>query len=206
MSTPSPLRSSWFAGAGRFGSLAAPGTRISSAELLTLVAAGAIAAGVVAFVHLQLRMPGSAILKATLPIVAGVALVPRRGAGTIASLSGMATAGILLALGAGRLPGAALSSLIAIGPAIDLAMGGAGRAGWRIYIRFAAAGLAANLMAFGVRWGSSLLEADAMPPRMMRQIGWNALLSFALCGLLAGLVSAAVCFKARSQHNDHPST
>jgi hypothetical protein len=180
-------------------SLSVPGSTFTIKELLFLATAGALAASAVAFIPLPLRIPGHAILKAALPIVVGVALVPRPFAGSLCGLSAIVTMSAFLALGIGNLPAAAVSSLVAIGPAIDLAMRGARRAGWPLYLRFAMAGMMANLLAFAVRWGTSALELDGFRSHMMSQIGLGAFLSFSLCGLMAGLMSAVICFRAASE-------
>ncbi|MCI0349404.1 MAG: hypothetical protein L0Z53_08260, partial [Acidobacteriales bacterium] len=108
-----PYREFWRA--SRLRPLSVPGCNLSSVELATLVAAGVLATIAVAFLPLQLRIPGHAILKATLPIVVGIALVPRSFAGTLSGLAACSTVGIFLALGIGNLQTAAVTSLLAIG-------------------------------------------------------------------------------------------
>src|SRR5262249_55100060 len=149
---------------------------------------GVVAALAVAFVSPQMRVPGHAILKATLPIVLGVAVVPRWFSGTIAGIASAATVGCLLATGRGNLQPAAVTALLAIGPAVDLAMSRAGAAGWRLYLRFAIAGLLANMLAFAVRWGAGAIEPAGAQHHMMNQPSLVRLLSFAACGLIAGLI------------------
>lgn len=160
-----------------------------------MCAAGILATFAVAFLPLPIRVPGHAILKATLPIVVGVSLAPRLYAGTLAGLSAGISTGALLLLGIGHLQTAAVAALLAIGPALDLALRTAERGGWSLYLRMAFAGLAANLLAFVVRWGIAWLGVDSVGPHMLKHIGWGTGLSFALCGVLAGLVSAAICFR-----------
>jgi hypothetical protein len=189
-----------FGSASRFRSQAGSTGAMTVAELALLVAAGALAAAAVAFIPLQLRIPGHAILKAALPVVLGVALVPRGFAGTIAGIAAAATSGLFLAAGVGNLQPAAVASLLAIGPAIDLAMTGARSAGPALYLRFAAAGMLANVLAFAVRWGTAAAGFEAARPRVMQQLGVWALLSFAVCGIVAGLISGAICF-GRSSDN-----
>ncbi|QDU89848.1 hypothetical protein Pla175_32440 [Pirellulimonas nuda] len=166
-----------------------------SREAALLAVAGVLAACAVTFLPTPIRAPGHAILKATLPIVAGVALAPRLWAGSLCGAAAAASTGLMLGLGLGNLQPAAVAALLAIGPAIDLAMRGAGRGGWTLYLRFALAGLAANLFAFAVRWGVAWLALDGARLHTMQQIGPGALASFALCGLAAGLVSGVLCFR-----------
>jgi hypothetical protein len=170
-------------------------THISVVEVLTLLAAGAFGAAAIAWLPLGLRIPGHAILKAAAPIVLGVAAVPRPFAGGIAGAGAAAALGIFLAAGVGHVPAAAATALLAIGPAIDLAILGLPRKPASVYLRFAVAGLAANLLAFFVRWGTASFALDGAQPHRMTQIGVGALTSFALCGVLAGLLSAAVFFR-----------
>jgi hypothetical protein len=148
-----------------------------------------------AWLPLALRIPGHAILKRAAPIILGVAAVPRPFAGGIAGAGAAATLGIFLAAGVGHVHAAAATSLLAIGPAIDLAILGLPRKPASVYLRFAIAGLGANLLAFLVRWGTAAFGLDGVQPHRMSQFGVGALASFALCGILAGLLSAVVFFR-----------
>jgi hypothetical protein len=185
-------------GASRLGPLSVPTDKLGGIELFALIIAGTLATLAIAFIPLQLRVPGHAILKATLPIVLGVALVPRPFAGTISGLAAMGSVGTLLAMGTATFQPAAVMALVAIGPAIDLALYRTRTGGRSLYLRFAAAGLLANLFAFAVRWGMAWLELDGSAHTMQR-IGIWALLSFAACGVAAGLVSAVICFRSQSR-------
>lgn len=195
-----PYRS--FRTESRFDPVYAPGQNVRAAELLTLVAAGMLGALAIAFMPLPIRVPGHAILKAALPMVAGVALVPRRYSGTIAGFAAGGTVAILLAMGLGRFQTGAVTALLAIGPAIDLATTRVTPGGWRLYFRFGAAGVIANLAAFAVRWGTSWFGIDGARPHTIAQFGIGVLISFAACGLVAGLVSALVCFRASSRRSE----
>ncbi len=181
---------------GRISPLSKRGERIAGVELLSLVCAGGLAAAAIAFIPLQMQIPGHAILKAALPMVFGVAMVPRRGAGTVAGLAAAGAVGAFFVLNVGNMQPAAVIALLAIGPAIDIALNGAKKAGWRLYLRFALAGLLANLVSFAVRWGTASFHLDSPRPHALREFGFAALASFALCGLAAGLISAVVCFRA----------
>lgn len=198
-STSSPAHA--FRPAARIHPLWLSGDRSRAIEIAILISAGIVAAAAVAFLPLQIRVPGHAILKAALPMVFGISLAPRRAAGTISGIAAAAAVGLFQLAGVGNLQAAAVTSLLALGPAIDLAMLGVAR-GWLIYLRIAAAGLAANLLAFAVRWGTAWLELDGPRPHTMQQIGIGAFLSFAACGLAAGLLSAVICFRRSSRSSE----
>src|SRR5262245_53650911 len=79
-------------------------------------------------------------------------LVPRQGAGSCLGLGALATALTLRGLGQAHMGVGAVTSLVATGPLLDLALLGA-RSGWRLYLGFVAAGVASNLAALLVRGG-----------------------------------------------------
>jgi hypothetical protein len=108
--------------------------------------------------------------------------------------------------------------MLALDPAMDLALRGE-PTGWRLYLRLAVAGILANLLAWGVRmmaagWfatavaGSGRGGGTGMGGGGERALAHHflefwpvALVTFALCGAIAGVASAAVWFKARSGNN-----
>jgi hypothetical protein len=182
----------------RIGPLARHEERLAAREIAALLAAGALAAVAVAFIAPGLRIPGSAIVRAALPMVCGVALVPRRFAGSTMAVGAAITA---LAISVGGFAGfqaGALTSLLTLGPAIDLAMTGVGAAaGPWVYARFALAGVLANSMAFAARAGASMLALDAVGSHHAGRFGAGAFLSYAACGAAAGLLGAILFFRAR---------
>jgi hypothetical protein len=181
--------------AARLSAWAAPGRRISLREIVLLALCGAGAALLVALVPWNLRIPGHAILRVALPMALGLALVPRRASGSIMAAAGGAVAATLAAAGLGHAQPAAIAGLVAIGPALDLATS-AGWSGWRLYAGFVMAGAMANLLAFGVRFSTAWLAIDPARSRAgSMNWGW-ALVSFILCGAVAGLIGAALCFRA----------
>ncbi len=97
--------------------------------------------------------------------------------------------------GFGHLQAAAVTSLLALGPAIDWALRRANGGRWQLYLRFALAGMAANLCAFAVRWGLALFQADGLHPLNMQHFVFGAFLSFTVCGIAAGLMSGVICFR-----------
>jgi hypothetical protein len=126
------------------------GSRQVGAELSLLVMLGAVAAVTTCFAPGGWRMPGHAILRGTLPMILGISLAPRRTAGLVMSFAAASTFGALRLGGMGLPNPASCAGLMCLGPAIDVALAGA-RPGWMLYLRFAVAGLVANLAAFAVR-------------------------------------------------------
>ena len=118
------------------------------------------------------------------------------GAALVIKTGGMAT------IGAG-----AMTSLVLTGPLMDVALWRAGR-GWRVYLAFASAGLAANLAALAVRAGAKLGGLDRLTGRPLA--AWLPLAAgtYALCGVLAGLVSAMIWFRfsAAGRNGTSPET
>jgi hypothetical protein len=164
------------------------------AEALLLVLLGSTAAVLSASLNLDLKVPGHAILRSVFPFCLGLALVPRRGAGTVMGVAALAT---LLARSGGDGPGwGAATSLALTGPALDLAARGAG-SGRSIYLALVLAGTAANLVAFAFRLGAKLLSASSGRP----VASWwpEAIATYALCGMAAGAISAAVWFRLGSR-------
>jgi hypothetical protein len=189
--------------ASRLPSLAGTASGLRTAELATLIMAGAAAALSSTYLSFGLGIPGHRILFSVFPIALGLALVPRRAAGTVMGCAAMATIGALAVVGV-RVPGAGgLTSLILIGPLLDLVLRRAG-SGWRLYAAFIAAGASANVLAFAVRAAVKLAGVPPMgggaggarPVSMWLSMSvWTYLLA----GMLAGLISAAAWFQLRSR-------
>ena len=167
---------------------------LQTVELGILLGLGAVAALTTVLLDFGLRLPGHAILRTTLPMVLGLALVPRRHAGAMMSI-GALMAVLGMAIGGGRLPGVgAATSLMLTGPLLDLATRGA-QDGGRVYRGFAVAGLASNSCAFLVRAVPKLAGIDPLGTRSLGSWLTVALLSYAACGLAAGLLSGMLCFR-----------
>jgi hypothetical protein len=140
-----------------------------AAELACLLTLGVVAAMATTLVPGGFRLPGHAILRGTLPLILGISLVPRRTAGTVMSFAAAATFGALRLGGTGLPNPAAWVGLLCLGPAADVALTGA-RPGWMLYLRFAAAGLIANLAAFAARMATgpvALAGAGRNPSRVV---------------------------------------
>jgi hypothetical protein len=88
----------------------------------------------------------------------------------------------------------AMTSLVLTGPLLEMAVWRAGR-GWKLYLAFALAALSANLGAFAVRGGAKVAGLDHLGGRLLAEWWTPALVSYAICGLAAGLVSAAIWFR-----------
>jgi hypothetical protein len=164
------------------------------AEVLLLLGAGALAAAATTFLDMGLRIPGHAIVRAVFPMAFGFALVPRRMAGSMMGIGAALSAALLQTAGA-RGPGfGAMTSLVLTGPLLDLALWQA-RRGWRLYLGFALAGLGSNLLAMAVRGGAKAGGLDGPAARPLFDWLPQAVASYSLCGLIAGLISAAVWFR-----------
>jgi hypothetical protein len=184
--------------ATRLPALGRAEARISSAEVATLLLAGAAAAVATGFIRLGLRIPGHAIVLAVLPMAFGFALVPRRFAGLIMSGGAFGTAGALSAAGAAHYGVGAMTSLCLTGAMMDVALLGAG-AGWPLYARLVGAGVASNMVAFMQRGASKLLAFDQPGTRLFDGWASEAMITYTLSGMVAGLLGALCWFQFRSQ-------
>jgi hypothetical protein len=170
---------------------------VSLSEFVCLLLCGALAAAAIGFLHLSLRIPGHAILRGVLPLSFGLALVPRRWAGIIMSIGAGTCAAAMSAAQLGSFPATAMLSMLALGPVMDLALLGKAT-GWRLYARFIVAGAIANLLALGLKMAGFRLAIEMGGGGQFARFPWYVLLaSYVLCGALAGLIGAAVCFRAR---------
>jgi hypothetical protein len=161
--------------------------------MLLLIGAGAAAFMILVDVKPKgMQIPGHAILRALFPFAFGLALVPRRGSGTLMSLGAIITAALLTLVDQKKGLGS-MTSLTLLGPALDLAMTNA-QASWRLHLRFAAAGLAVSLLAFVVQMMAKSLGLSLGGGRELTHWLSRATLSYPLCGLVAGLLSGLVWF------------
>ncbi len=171
--------------------------RAGLVDMAILLTAGSGAALAVACLDLHLRVPGHAILRAMLPMALGLSLAPRRLGGLVMGCGAYSTT-LLLRFAGGPTPGiGAFTSLCLLGPMLDLVLWHA-RGGWRLYARFALAGCLANLAAFAVRGGGKWAGLDAWHARSLADWATVAPWTYSLCGLVAGLVCAAVWFRLRT--------
>lgn len=175
----------------------------TAVDWAALLAIGSLAAILTAYLALNLRLPGHAILRVVVPMVVGLALVPRRGAGLVMSLGAALTGGVIRLSDTGELSATPFVGLVVVGPLLDLAAAG-GRSGRSLYLRFVLVGIVANLLLYGVRWGVLLsgLEAGGGSGNF-RRLGVVALGSYLACGALAGLIGAAIAFRPTSADAPH---
>ena len=187
-------RNAALAGNSRVRSIGDLSGELSTVEIMALAAVGIVAGLTSAYLRLGLRIPGSSLLMAALPMGLGFALVPRQLAGTTMSATALLTVTLLDAAGLHNLGVGALASLVAIGPLLDVALARA-REGWRLYLGFVLAGLVANAVAFSVRGGSKLFGFDAAGTRALGEWLSQATVTYVLAGAFAGLFSAACWFR-----------
>lgn len=175
------------------------GDRLRTGEILFLIGAGLAAAVAMAALDFKLRIPGHAILRVVLPMSLGLAAAPRRMAGVVMGTSAFG-AGLGLHLGGVTGLGlGALTSLTLTGPLLDAALWGAKR-GWRVYFGIAAAGLVANWAALAVRAGAKFAGYESLGRRPLVEWLPQAAVTYTLCGVLAGLISAVICFQLAAKH------
>lgn len=166
-------------------------------ELAALALLGVGSALLTSYVNFNLRIPGHHIVYAVFPLALGFALVPRRLAGTIMSGSAVATFAGLGLLGA-RVPGVGVvTSTLLAGPLLDLALRW-GREGWRLYAGFVAAGALTNVVAFLVRGAAKYAGFGGLGGgRSFASWLPVAVWTYAIAGMLAGLLSALAWFHLR---------
>ncbi len=163
-------------------------------HVLLLLGSGVAATLATVFLDFGLRIPGHAILRAVLPMAFGLAVVPRRMAGTVMGVGAVTSALTVQVGGWGSLGFGALTSLSLLGPLLDVALWRAVR-GWRLYVGFALAGLGSSMVALAVRGGAKLVGMERLGTRGFAEWWPQAVVTYAICGLLAGLVSALLCFR-----------
>lgn len=183
------------AGSSRLGAVAARLAASPLAETALLVSFGIGAAFLTLYVDLDLRVPGHSILRVVVPLALGLALVPRRGAGTVMGGAALVT---VLAHGVDGAPGwGAAASLVLTGPILDFAARRA-RTGREVYLSLVAAGFAANAVAFAIRLGAKIALHDGGTPL---GLWWpRASVTYSLCGVGAGLVAAMLWFRRRGSY------
>lgn len=162
-------------------------------DLTVLVVSGIVAAVCVHTLDFNLRIPGHAILRSILPMTLGMSLAPRRMAGTVVGGSALATSVLLRGYGY-SVGWGAFGSLLAIGPMLDLALWQV-RSGRGIVLRCALAGFSANAIAFGVRGGKKAVGLDSLTMRPLADWMSTAVITYTLCGLVAGLLAGFLWFR-----------
>lgn len=188
--------------AARFPALARPHHRVSAVELVLLLSSGAVSATAIAFVKLSLGIPGHSIVIATLPMAFGMSLAPRQFAGVVMSAGALGTAWLLSLGGRATFGSGAFTSLVLLGPMMDLALRHA-RSGWRVYAALVTAGVVTNVLALASRAASKILGLDVGTRPFG---GWwlEASLTYTLSGVVAGLLGAACWFHFNERAAQRP--
>jgi hypothetical protein len=185
----------------RLRAISSPALHADWLEVSLLLLMGVIAAALTAFVQLRMRVPGYVILFGVVPMSCGLAVAPRRRAGGL-----MSVAAIIALFGFG--PAAAMSKITAIvslallGPLLDWAARLA-RSGKTLYFAFAAAGLASNAAAFVAK---ALEKRSGANPASRPYAEWISVapVSFAICGIVAGLIGAGLFFQFSEATTSRP--
>ena len=169
---------------------------VRAAELAWLVLMGLAAAAGSILLDFKLKIPGHAILRCILPMTLGLALVPRRGAGSVMAISAL-TGGIALQFTSFSGVGfGALTSLTLSGLLLDVAASRA-RRGWHWYLGVAFSAVATNLVAFAIKFGAKASSLDGIARQPLAMWWPRAAITYPLCGLAAGLLAAAILFRLR---------
>jgi hypothetical protein len=175
--------------------------RISVLEIMLLFLFGIAAAVSSCLLHHGLRLPGSSIVFSLFPMALGLALAPRRNAGCIMGAGAMSAAALFNLTGLAHSGAGAFVSLCLLGPIMDFALAKA-RDGWRLYFGLITAGIATNMLALASRSSSKLLGFDVGGMRPFG--GWwaQAIVTYSLCGAIAGLIAAICFFHLRKQRSE----
>jgi hypothetical protein len=178
----------------RLPSLARSRQRISTAEVLLLLTSGAIAAAAVGMAKLGLGIPGHSIVLAALPLAFGMSLAPRRLAGSVMSAGAFGAAWLLRAAGAASYGSGSMVSLCLLGPMMDVALRRVSP-GWRLYAALMLSGVATNVLALGSRAAAKILGLDLAGARPFDSWWLQAIVTYSLSGVVAGLLGALCWFQ-----------
>jgi hypothetical protein len=169
---------------------------VARAEWLILLGSGAASAVMALFIR-GWGIPGSTVLQALLPMAAGLAVVPRRGAGATMGAAALVTGMLLGGLGVRPANASTLVRLFLLGACLEAGPLKSDKPG-RVWPWFVAAGLAANVLGLGAKALFAQLGAEGWGGHGVFAFWPWRLLSFAACGALAGGLCAVVFFRRRS--------
>ncbi len=165
--------------------------RVTSRVAFWIVAGscGISAALLLVLVHPSLRIPGSAILRAMIPLALGYYLSKDRNIGFVMSLfaAGALTITPLFSITPKISPTAAL---LLIGPLLDLASRIASHRPKFAILAFGLAGGSANSIAFLFR--ANIVDSLLGEDHQLQSFGIGVFMSFVLCGVLSGLVCGLI--------------
>lgn len=176
-----------------------PGERTSlrMRELAFLFLCGAAAIVVAEYVKLPIKqMPGKAILQTMIPLAIGLAVVPRYGAGSTMSLAGLLTYLTLRGTTDINIGVGSMTSALVTGLCLDVLLLRVQRGVW-LYLGFVLAGLSSNLIAMLARGTAKIGNFDDLFDRPWEVWRQQAIITYPLFGILAGLICAAVFFSLR---------
>jgi hypothetical protein len=182
---------------GRLPSLARDQAKVTAAECAALVLMGLSAAACSALVEFKLRIPGHAIIRVIFPMAVGLALVPRRGAGLVMGTAAAVGAVGMNLMAIGSLGSGAMTSLILTGVLLDVAVRFACRP-WQVYAGVVAAAVASNLCAMAVHAAEKVGWLGAAHGGSLATWLPRAAVTYPVCGLIAGLVTALALFRTRA--------
>jgi hypothetical protein len=189
---------------GRLPALARQERGLAAAEFTVLLLLGIAAATLSSLLKLNLGIPGHNIIRVIFPMALGLAVVPRRGSGSVMGLGGLAGAvgfsmGGIAGLGAG-----AATSLVLTGFFLDAALLGA-RPGKSVYLRLTVAGLTANMAAFLIKVAEKSFFVGGLEGGPLAVWWPKAIVTYSVCGLLAGILSAMVWFRFSVPNQTDPT-
>ncbi len=163
-------------------------------ETAALLLCGMAAAFAVLLLEFKWRLPGHAILRGVFPMAMGLAMVPRRGAGTVMGLGAIATAAVVLTSGWGEKGLGSLTSLFLVGPLLDLSTRWS-TSGKRVYLAFMSAGVLANLAAMSMQVVAKSMGWGGGGGKSLAAWLPLACVTYPTFGAVAGIVSAAALFR-----------
>jgi hypothetical protein len=143
-------------------------------------------------------IPGSTVIQGILPMAAGLAIVPRRGAGLLMGTSALATGLVLGAMSTLNVNPSALARLWLLGACLDVGLARIENNS-RIWFVFITAGLGANLLGYGAKQVSAQLGWEGVGGRGISSAWPVTLLSYAVCGAIAGGISAVLFFRRQNK-------
>jgi ABC-type Co2+ transport system permease subunit len=193
------------AGSSRLPAVGQEDRPLQVAELMILFGAGVAAAVASAFLDFSLGVPGHKIILVVLPMSLGLALTPRRMAGSVMGLSALGSAMFLKVGAFGTIGPGAMTSLTLTGPLMDLALWRV-RRGWGLYLGCALAGLGANWAALAARAGVKWIGFDRAVTKPLAMWLPKAAVTYTVCGIAAGLISALIWFQLTADKEDGPSS
>lgn len=189
---------------GRLPALARQERGLAAAEFAVLFVLGIAAAVLSSMLKLNLGVPGHNIVRVIFPMALGLALVPRRGSGSVMGLGGLVGAAGFSMGGVAGLGAGAATSLVLTGFFLDAALLGA-RPGKSVYLRLTMAGLAANLAAFLIKFAEKSFFVGGLEGGPLAVWWPKAIVTYSVCGLAAGLLSAMVWFRFSEPRDSDPT-